>query len=61
MLYRFKMAAKWPIFISFSLIFDHSDFGQIFFLKKPTFPKKFFNESWLIVRQHEHIYVAEIK
>ena len=29
--------------------------------KKNTFPKKCFNEFCLIVRQHEYIYIAEIK
>ena len=28
---------------------------------KTTFPKEFFSEFWLIIRQHEYIYIAEIK
>ena len=52
MLYRFKMAAKYPIFIS-----RHSNFGQIW---KTTFPKEFSNEIWLKVGEHEYIYITEI-
>ena len=29
--------------------------------KKNTFPKEFFNEIWLKVREHEYIYTTEIK
>ena len=45
MLYRFKMAAKWPIFI-----LRHFDFGQNL---KNHFPKEFFKEIWLKVGEHE--------
>ena len=27
---------------------------------KTTFPKEFFNESWLKVGEHEYIYITEI-
>ena len=47
MLYRFKMAAKWPIFIS-----RHFNFGQDL---KTTFPKEFLNEIWLKVREERNI------
>ena len=49
-LYRFKMGAKWPIFISIS--------AKIW---KTTFPKEFFNEIWLKLGDHECITIAEIK
>ena len=55
MLYRFKMAAKWPSFISrhFAIL------AKIW--RKNKFPKRIFNEFWLIGRQHEYIYIAETK
>ena len=28
---------------------------------KTFLPKEFFNEFWFVVRQHEYIYIAEIK
>ena len=29
--------------------------------KKNTFPKDFFNEFWLIIREYKYIYIAAIK
>ena len=53
MLYRFKMAATLPIFIS-----RHFAFGQN--LKKHFPKKKIFNEIWLKLGEHEYIYITEI-
>ena len=55
-LYRFKMAAKITDFY-----FASFRFWPKFEGKKNTFPKEFFNVFWLIVGQHEYIYIAKIK
>ena len=47
------MAAKKQIFIS-------QKSHEIKILKT-TFPKEFFNKTWFIVEEHEHIYIFEIK
>ena len=49
MIYRFKVAAKLPIFIL-------RHFGW-----KPLSQKNFFNEIWLIIEDYEYIYNTEIK
>ena len=51
-MFRFKMAAKKLIF-GFSKSFDQN--------LKTTFPKEFFNKTWLKVEQHEYIYIFEIE
>ena len=58
-LYRFKMVAKYPIFIS-----RHFDFGQN--LKKKKKKKKHFSKGifqWNLaqIRDHEYINIVEIK
>ena len=45
MIYCFKMAAKLPIFA----------------LRHFDFPKKFFNEIWLIIGDYQYLNITEIK
>ena len=47
------MAADWLIFVS-----HHFDFGVNL---KPSFPKEFLNEIWLIIEDHEYFNIAEMK
>ena len=53
MIYRFKMAAKLPIFMSRHFISAN--------IWKNTFPKEFFDEIWLIIGDNEYIYNTEMK
>ena len=53
MLYHFKMADKYPIFV-----LRHFNFGQNL-KKKSIFLKELFNEIWLEVGEHEQIYITE--
>ena len=53
MLYRFKMAAKWPIFISWSFRFWPK-------FEKPLSQKHFLMKFGLKVGDHEYIYITEI-